>query len=158
MWNLNSDNDGIPDYPQGCDSGWDNSTLFDIGYFIEAPDLHAFHILQMDVLSRISEKLGNKENADYWSNEAADLKIRLYDHSWCDGRFSAPVSGSHAKDENPTSLLSPMPIVLGDKLEKEKLDALVEILEKDFITDRGLATESPESELYKSDVYWRGPI
>jgi hypothetical protein len=54
-------NDGIPDYPQGCNSGWDNSTLFDIG---------------------------NRENANYWSND----------------RFVAPLSGSHVKIKNLTSL------------------------------------------------------
>lgn len=161
MWWMNyrdSDNDGVPEYPQGCDSGWDNSTLFDVGYFLESPDLPAFLILQMNVLSRISNKLDNKENASYWSNEALDLTKRLYEHSWSNDRFMAPLSGSHVKNENPTSLLSLMPIVLGDKLEKDKLEKLVKILKKDFITDRGLATESPKSDLYISDGYWRGPI
>jgi glycogen debranching enzyme len=48
---------------------------------------------------------------------------------------------------------------LGDRLEpaiaKKLLSRLVEM---QFITDWGPATECPSSEFYKSDGYWRGPI
>ena len=95
-----SDGDGIPEYPQGCDSGWDNSTLFDDGFFLESPDLSAFLVLQMHTCARIAERLGRTEDADKWRRAARELLERLYDHSWVGGRFVARRSGSHAYDEH----------------------------------------------------------
>ena len=153
-----SDGDGIPDYPQGCDSGWDNSTLFDIGYFLESPDLPAFLILQMNTLARISAALGDAENEKRWLSEAEALMERFIAHSWTGQRFAAKLSGSHEYDASPTSLLSLMPLVLGDLLPKDIFGALAAALERDFLTENGPATEMPSSPKYNPDGYWRGPI
>lgn len=153
-----SDLDGIPDYPMGCDSGWDNSTLFDLAYFVETPDLPAFLVFQMNTLARISRKLNDEETAKYWDTEAKAMLDRLIEHSWNGNRFVAKVSISHEHEENPTSLLSLMPLVLGDMLPKDISDKLVAVLEKDFLTENGLATEMPSSKHYNPDGYWRGPI
>ncbi|MCR5264593.1 MAG: hypothetical protein K6D94_12000 [Clostridiales bacterium] len=153
-----SDGDGIPDYPQGCDSGWDNSTLFDIGYYLESPDLPAFLVLQLKTLARIAAAVGDSENEERWLEESDALLKRLITHSWTGGRFAAKLSGSHEYDESPTSLLSLMPLVLGDLLPKDMQESLVGILEKDFLTENGPATEMPSSPKYRPDGYWRGPI
>ncbi len=159
-WMLcsDTDHDGIPDYPDGCDSGWDNSTLFDIGHYLESPDLPAFLILQMKALAEIAQKLGNTEKERHWNAEAEALTSRLMAHSLVGGRFVAKRSGTHEYQESPTSLLSLMPLVLGDMLSPELQKHLSEILERDFLTDHGLATEMPRGEKYQSDGYWRGPI
>ncbi len=151
-----SDHDGIPDYPQGCDCGWDNSTIFDNGYYVEAPDLCAFLVLQMKCLAKIAGKIGKDDSV--WNKKADELLKKLYDHSWCEGRFVAKASGSHRFDPNPTGMLVLMPIILGEHLDKEKLERLVEILQNDFLTEHGVATESYKSSLYIDDGYWRGPI
>ena len=41
---------------------------------------------------------------------------------------------------------------------KEIRDKLVCVLERDFLTENGFATEMPASAQYRSDGYWRGPI
>lgn len=152
------DRDGIPDYPHGNDSGWDNSTLFDEGYFIESPDLPAFLILQMGCLARIAAKLGRPAAEKEWKEKAEDLKRKWYAHSWNGRRFAAKQSVSHQSSENPSSLLSLMPIVLGKELDADKMEKLADILEKDFLTPNGPATEALNSPDYQSDGYWRGPI
>ncbi|MBO4392107.1 MAG: hypothetical protein J5816_02255 [Clostridia bacterium] len=160
-WWLNysdTDNDGIPDYPQGCDSGWDNSTLFDMGFYVETPDLPSYLIMQMNTLARISRKLGNEEKAAEWDKKAKELLDRFIAHSWNGERFVPKLSITHEQQENPTSLLSLMPLVLGDLLPKDIFDKLVKVLKRDFITDVGLATEMPASPDYDPDGYWRGPI
>lgn len=160
-WWMNysdTDHDGIPDYPQGCDSGWDNGTLFDIGNFVETPDLPAFLILQMRTLAGISAKLGNPENEQYWIGESEALMKRFIAHSWNGEKFISKLSNSHVYDENPTCLLAYMPIVLGDLLPKEITDKLAYALENSFLTENGLATEMPSSPKYDPDGYWRGPI
>lgn len=161
-----TDHDGIPEYPQGCDSGWDNATLFDIGFFVETPDLAAFLILQMRTLARIGEALMNRgaaeadweEKARYWKTESDHMLQNLYEHSWDGKRFIARISGTHEYESQPTSLLAVMPLVLGDILEEEKREKLVKILQENFLTEYGLATEMPEGKKYEADGYWRGPI
>ncbi|MBE6711070.1 MAG: hypothetical protein E7579_08125 [Ruminococcaceae bacterium] len=158
MDHSDTDGDGIPDYPQGCDSGWDNSTLFDIGYFLESPDLPAFLILQMRTLARISAKLGNAENEAYWIAQSDALMTRFLEHSWNGERFVAKLSHTHECEDHPTSLLSLMPLVLGDLLPADIREPLTAILERDYLTENGPATEMPAGEKYDSDGYWRGPI
>ncbi len=153
-----TDHDGIPDYPQGCDSGWDNSTLFDLGFFLETPDLPAFLILQMRTLARISGQLGNAERERYWLKQASALTARFLEHSWDGEGFVAKLSGTHEYDAHPTSLLSLMPLVLGDLLPEEIFGKLADRLESDFLTENGPATEMPVSEKYNPDGYWCGPI
>jgi len=153
-----SDGDDIPEYPQGCDSGWDNSTLFDIGFFLESPDLSAYLVLQMKTLARVAQKIDYTEKAHRWEEQAQKLLERLYEHSWVKDRFVAKLSRTHKYEEKPTSLQAIMPIVLGDLLDKDKFDRLVEILMTDFLTENGPATEALNSPLYESDGYWRGPI
>ena len=83
---------------------------------------------------------------------------RLIEHSWNGERFVGKISISHEHEENPTSLLSMMPLVLGDMLPKEISDKLVAVLERDFLRENVLATEMPTSQHYNPDGYWRGPI
>lgn len=166
-WWMNEndcDHNGIPEYPQGCDSGWDNSTVFDTSYYVESPDLPAYLILQMKTLSDIAGKLKKGKNdiwserQNYWENKSEKLKSRFYEDLWNGERFRIRFANSKETIENPTSLISMMPIVLGEHLDSEKKEKLIHILKRDFLTENGLATEMPTSTLYESDGYWRGPI
>ena len=149
---------GIPEYPMGCDSGWDNSTLFDEAFFVETPDLPAFLVLQMDTLARIAEALGRPAAALKWRRKATALWSRFMRSSWNGRNFVVRMADSPAVIEEPTSLLALMPLVLGDRLEPAVFAALVARLEADFLTEHGPATEALRSPKYKSDGYWRGPI
>ena len=153
-----SDRDGVSEYPQGCDSGCDNSTLFDGAFFVESPDLPSYLFLQMKTLARIAKELGIDERSEYWDRRATALLRTLLDHSWRDGRFIAPVTLTHEFDPHPTSLLPLLPIVLGSHLDLDRFDTLVGILESDFLTEYGPATEATRSRFYEDDGYWRGPI
>lgn len=165
MQYSDTDHDGIPEYPQGCDC-WDNGTLFDTGFFVETPDLPAFLVLQMRTLARIGETLRSRgasdadweENARFWQEGSEHLLKRFYEHSWDGERFIARMSGSHEYEAQPTSLLALMPLVLGDILDEKKREKLVKILKEDFLTEHGLATEMPAGKKYEADGYWRGPI
>ena len=48
----------LPYYQHGNDSGWDNSTTFDLDRVIESPDLAGFLALQLEVLADLSDELG----------------------------------------------------------------------------------------------------
>ncbi len=153
------DQDGIPQYNHGNDSGWDNSTVFNNGVPIEAPDLSAFLIIQMDVLAELAGRLGKTAEKKSWKERADRLLGLLQAHSWRGDRFVAPHSGDHRVDASQSMLLY-MPLVLGNRLPQDVLKPLLAgfIRKGVFLTRHGVATEALQSPLYEEDGYWRGPV
>jgi glycogen debranching enzyme len=151
------DNDGLPQYNHGNDSGWDNATAFAQGMPVEGPDLAAYLIVQMDMLAEIAAKLGKRTQAAEWKNRADDLLATLLDHSWRDNKFVATRSGSHEIFPTADCLLNFLPLVLGRRLPKNIRTKLVTGVRR-FLTPHGLATEHSQSKHYIPDGYWRGPI
>ena len=152
------DGDGIPAYPQGCDSGWDNGSVFDNGYFVASPDLSAFLVLQMNTLARIADTLNESQKAVDWRRRSEELLGRMYETNWKNDRFVAVMSHSHEYQPEPGCLLVNMPVVLGELLDKDKMAKTAKRIEERFLTEYGLATEAPDSPRYEADGYWRGPI
>lgn len=152
------DEDGLCEYTHGNDSGWDNSTAFQMLPPVTTPDLAAFLILQMDELSEVAVILGKKEEAEDWKNKSETMRERLFTKLFKNGRPCSiqTVTGEEIESK---SLLLYLPIVLGKKLPENVREYLLSKLESDeFCTEYGLATESPSSSQYESDGYWRGPI
>ena len=153
------DGDGVPNYTEdGCDSGMDNATVFDVKARLETPDLSAYLVLQMKTLAVLDRKLGREDDAKAWEARAEKLLLDLYDHCWKGDRFVCVTNGTHDYDPEPTALLPLMPIVLGELLDKDKFDKTVALLESKFMTAYGVASEDPKSKKYEVDSYWRGPI
>lgn len=154
------DGDGVPQYNHGNDSGWDNATAFAAGMPVEAPDLSAYLILQMEMLAELCGELGREAQKRRWQQEAAALQQRLLEHSWREDRFVAPRSGTHEVATEGDCLLLFLPLLLGSRLPTNVRHALMEGVAREgrFLTAHGPATESPRSPLYLADGYWRGPI
>ncbi|MEN2742356.1 glycogen debranching protein [Microbacterium sp. X-17] len=144
----------LPYYQHGNDSGWDNSTTFDADRVIEAPDLAAFLILQLDVLAGLADRLG--EASAPWSEARDDLAHALHDELWTGDRFVARAVDS-GRPSSTSSLLNALPIVLGEQLPAEVAERLATRI-ADHLTEWGPATEPVDSPRYESDGYWRGPI
>jgi len=156
------DGDGVPQYNHGNDSGWDNCTAFDVGFPLEGPDLSAYLVLQLDALAVLARRLGKPGEAASWAGEADALLGRLMTHSWRGARFIAPRSGAHdaVPLEAGDSLLSFLPLVLGDRLPQEARGPLVAglLAPGRFVGEYGLATEALSSPRHEADGYWRGPV
>ena len=154
-----SDGDGLPEYNHGNDSGWDNSTVFAHGVPVEAPDLAAFLVYQMDVLADVAQLLGKAAEADRWRCRADDLLEKMLSAFWRGDHFVALRAHSHEEVESESLLLF-LPILLGQRLTEDVIRGLVAGLKEDgrFLTQYGLATERVDSPYYQSDGYWRGPI
>jgi putative isomerase len=155
--NFRDDNrNGIPQYNHGNDSGWDNATVFDQGLPVEAPDLSAFLIIQMDTLALVAQRIGRRTEAARWQARADELLQRLIAHLWNGEQFVSrrSVTGDVTGTD---SLINFLPLLLGQRLPAEIQAKLVAGLQR-FITDHGLATENPTSSEYDPDGYWRGPI
>ncbi|WP_033342003.1 amylo-alpha-1,6-glucosidase [Catenuloplanes japonicus] len=150
--------DGIPSYNHGNDSGWDNATVFATGVPVQSPDLLAFLALQMHTLARIADRLGRTAEAARW-RERASATVRIMSaHFWTGDRFTArhTVSGAPIVSD---SLITLMPLVLGELLPRPQFEACVRrLVDGGYVTAHGLATEPPHSPFYVSDGYWRGPV
>ncbi|NIM94036.1 MAG: hypothetical protein GTO18_10050 [Anaerolineales bacterium] len=153
------DGDGIPQYNHGNDSGWDNSTVFTVQPPIESPDLTTYIIIQMEVISKVAELLGKENEARGWKGRAQVLSHLFLSHSWKYDRFVALRSGDHTVIDSESLLLF-IPLLLGERLPARYQEKLIEGLTQEgrFITEFGLASESPKSPYYEPDGYWRGPI
>ena len=141
-------------YLHGNDSGWDNSTQFDEGVPLIAPDLNAFLIRQMEVLAGLAEEYGETEEASRLAALADELFGSLMERLWDGERFCGICNGEKIRSE---SLIPCMPIVLGKRLQVDVIQKLVSQIEE-HVTEWGPATEKPDSPKYTSDGYWRGPI
>jgi len=153
------DGDGIPQCNHGNDSGWDNSTIFAVRPPIEAPEISAYLVLQMEFLADAAEKIGRADEAPQWRTRAKELTARLLDHFWRGDHFVAVQSATHT-DVEAESLQLYLPLILGKRLPQDVREHLLNGLNRPnrFLTQHGLATESTTSPHYRSRGYWRGPI
>ncbi|MDQ4110772.1 MAG: glycogen debranching protein [Actinomycetota bacterium] len=144
----------LPYYQHGNDSGWDNSTTFDLDRVIESPDLAAFLAVQLDVLADLADELGHPSAG--WRKIGEELVTALVDQLWTGTEFVA-VGALSGRRSTGTSLLNLLPLVLGDRLPADIREAMADRL-GDHLTDYGPATEPVSSPHYQDDGYWRGPI
>jgi glycogen debranching enzyme len=156
---MDDDKNGIPQYNHGNDSGWDNSTYFDMGYSVESPDLCAFLALQMECLSNLAQRLGKTKESAAWKSRSDKLIKEMIAYFWDGKKFISKRTIDKSYKEENKSLMRFLPIVLGERLPLNIRKAMLEDLKSNGnITAYGLASESPSSTLYEEDGYWRGPI
>lgn len=153
------DNDGIPQYNHGNDSGWDNSTIFYKGVPVESPDLSSFLVIQMEVLSNLAHKIGKLKDAERWETRAKAMLTRMLDHFQQGNKLVAVLNGNH-EIINSKSLQQYLPIILGKRMPKHFLQTFINDLKEEnkFFTKFGILTESIDSKYYTPNGYWRGPI
>lgn len=151
---------GMPEYNHGYDSGWDNGTGFDMGFPLESPDLATFLILQMNELSVLAAQLDKPREAKAWKNKSGILLKKLLKDLWKGDKFIAKKIETGENNPKSQSLINYVPLLLGELLPQNIRAKLISDLKrKDYLlTPFGLASESPQSDLYEADGYWRGPI
>lgn len=153
------DGNGLCEYDHGNDSGWDNSTAFLGTLPVETPELAAYLSIQMEVLAEIAARLGRNGEAKAWREKAAATVARAVEELFdAEGRPAVRKVLSGEKSY-PLTMLTRLSLLLGDALPaKARERMLKEVASDTFLTEWGLATESPRSGYYKDDGYWRGPI
>ena len=148
----------IPWYSHGNDSGWDNSTAYDKQTVCVSPDLGALLVSQTDLLVRLASFLGLEE-AKQWKITRDETLHALLSELWDEKNgtflFKDAVSGETWTSD---TLLKYIPLASAHHLPPKIVKTLAARLEKEHLTEWGLATEAPDSKLYESDGYWRGPI
>jgi len=147
----------LPHYQHGNDSGWDNASMFDHDRVVEAPDLAAFLVVQLDVLAGLAAELAvDAAGTPDWAALRDELAGALVDQLWTGSTLVARSPGSR-RPSSSTSLLPHLALLAAEHLPTEVVDALVDGVDA-FLTPWGPATERPDSPQYEADGYWRGPI
>lgn len=153
-----SDSSHLPMYNHGNDSGWDNASIFHEGIPVEAPDLTAHLIRQIDILSDLASELELRDEAEQWREQADDLYRLLMERLYVKGSFVARYAPEDRVIGQQSSLILLMPLVIGYRLPRDLCDRLVQTLIEKFDAPYGLCTEAHGSSLYKENGYWLGPI
>ena len=154
----NPNGDGYPEYRDGDEAGWDNSTVFAHGGPVESPDLCAYLVLQMETLADVAMQLGKPQEAQAWRERSNRLLHNTITHFW-NGHAFVAYRAKDGKQIDSESLLLVMPIVLGHRLPPPIRAALVaDIKHRMAQSSYGLPSEPTDSPYYTRDGYWRGPI
>lgn len=155
-----ADGDGLPEYHHGNDSGWDNATIFDMGFPAASPDLAAYLVIQLDVLAELAARLGRPvAEAAAWRGRADATLAALLDRLYDGERFRAVRVPDGVANAQSRSVIPFIPMLLGDRLPAEVRRALIRgFRASGLLTEHGVATEAPGSPLHVEDGYWRGPI
>lgn len=151
---------GLPYYTHGNDSGWDNASIFHEGLPVIAPDLTAYLIQQLDLLSDWAELLDLETESKKWKEIADSLTDKLIKELYDSNKkqFIAKSMMTGREIEQYDSLILQLPIVISYRLPKVIKENLIENLMSRFESEFGLTTESSKSLLYQVDGYWLGPI
>lgn len=122
-----TDNDGVPQYNQGCEQSFDYSVMFAKGVPVECPDLIAYIVLLEEALSRLAARLGRMDESERWLNRSKTLLDTLIQEFWDGEKFIARLSSSHEIiefDEIDTYA----PIMLGKRLPDVVVDKVAQAL------------------------------
>jgi hypothetical protein len=145
------DGNGLCDYVHADESGWDDSSLFNMGMPVESPDIAAFLILLMEAASKLAGKLGKTEEAEKWMSESKtmlDLMIKTF---WNGEKFIARKAVSHEVIDTETIAVY-QPVILGKRLPGEIIDKIAARLDNEetflSLSEGGLHSESKKSPFY----------
>jgi hypothetical protein len=119
-----TDNDGVPQYNHGCESGHDFSLMFAKGVPVETPDIISYIALLAEGLGKLAERLELTAEAAEWNQKYDYLMNKLTTRFWNGERFHARLSGSHEVVEFD-ELEAYLPLMLGERLPPEIVERCV---------------------------------
>lgn len=156
LTHARKDDQSLPAYFHGNDSGWDNATFFAEGGPVITPDLPTFLILACDCLAALHT---DQEQSLFWQKQGDALWGLLHEQLWDGVCFGTRLMSDPARLRQDQSLIGFMPLLLGPRLPRDMVRALINRLETGgWLTAWGPSSESPNSPFYEADGYWRGPI
>ncbi len=161
--NRDDDADGLAEYYDAIESGWDNSPRWDDRSLkLEATDLNSFLVVQMKALARMARELGSKRDAREWERKSAELAEKIVAVMYCpqDGIFYDVVYDTHGfhKVLTPACFL---PLWAGVPIERSKADRMIEdylLNPEHFNGPVPLPVVAASERTYAPSDYWRGPV
>ncbi|MCL2069174.1 MAG: hypothetical protein FWH00_04665 [Oscillospiraceae bacterium] len=138
---------GIPKYYHPDESGWDDATVFKKGVPLISCDLLAWLVLASEACAALAKKAGMPDgDATRWEDESKRLLNLLIKELWNGKRFVCRVAetGEVVEEDSAVAL---QPIILGNRLPADIVDAIAEQLEdgNGFLTRGGVVSEKLDS-------------
>ena len=151
------DHDGLPQYDNGDEIGFDDCSPFQFHTTLVTPDLSAYLVLLYDCLAKLADILGKPAERDGWAAKADALTKLLIEKLWNGERFVAITNHSHEVVATD-SVVYYLPLVLGKRLPREIIDKLCAdlLVEGEFLTPFGLGVEKLESDFFRLSGMSRG--
>lgn len=151
------DANGLCEYHHPYSSGLDDSPLWDAGMPVESPDLNTYLYLQQETLSKIANVLGEKKDAEMWSQRANALLKQMIRQRWDAkaGLFWATRNGERINVVTPFNLY---PLITG-RMPPDIAARLVEHLtdERKFWPRYPIPTVALDDPQHDPLQMWRGP-
>lgn len=122
-----TDNDGVPQYNHGCESGNDFTDLMAKGVPTEAPDLISYLALLAEGLGKLASRMGMESEAAKWQGESERLINVLVNEFWNGKKFIARLSTTHEIIESD-ELEVYTPMMLGARLPEHIVKAMAKDL------------------------------
>ena len=150
------DHDGLPQYDNGDEIGFDDCSPFEHYTTLETPDLSAYLVLICDALRALADALG-KPDGNEWTARGDELTRRMIDRMWNGERFVALTNEAH-ETVATDSVVFYLPLVLGKRLPQEIIDKMTAdlLIEGDYLTPFGLCVEKLESDFFRLSGMSRG--
>ena len=151
------DHDGLPQYDDGDEIGFDDCSPFQFHTTLVTPDLAAYLVLLYDGLAAMAEALGMPEAAKDWTGRGDALTQLMLDKLWNGERFVAITNHSHEVVATD-SVIYYLPLVLGKRLPQAVIDRMTAdlLVEGDYLTPFGLCVEKLESDFFRLSGMSRG--
>jgi putative isomerase len=145
------DQDGLPAFEHGDETGFDDSTLFRDHMQVASPDLSAYLVLLFEAVGDLAGLLGKPEEvAASWYRKSNDLLDRMIDKMWDGERFVGLVPYTHERLVSD-SFIHYLPIVLGNRLPQHIVNKIADDLsvEGEYLSPYGIATERINSDYFQ---------
>ncbi len=151
------DNDGLPQFDDGDESGYDDASPFVDYADIEGADIAAYVASSFDALGDVAEILGRDDEAKEWHERADELIRKMIETFWNGEKFIALKNHTHEVIDSEC-ITDYMPIILGKKLPQEIIDKMTAdlLVEGAFLSNVGLATEKITSDQFRQAGFSRG--
>jgi len=141
------DKDGVVEYQNIIETGWEDSASFRVGFPNASPDLNALIALCMEALAKFGRYIGKDEAiCAEWESKSKALIAKIPEKFWDGKKWFAFNADNGAKSDSDTIALY-ITLMLGERLPKEIIDKSIENIfrEGGFDTPFGLASEALDS-------------
>jgi neutral trehalase len=156
------DGDGLLEWFERLESGWDNSPRWDPEFGkLETCDLNSYVLMQMKIMAKMADELGRPDEARDWRSKADALGKRMVEKLYFpeENIFRDIRYDTH----EPADILTPasfLPLWAGAPLDREKAKAMIRdylLNPRYFYGEIPFPTVAYCDPKYDSAAFWRGP-
>jgi glycogen debranching enzyme len=145
------DRDGIVEYQNIVETGWEDAPYFNVGFPCACPGLNASLALQMEAVAKLGREIGRpEEEYKLWMDRSNELIKKIVEKFWDGERWFAFNAETGKKSDSRTISLYTA-LFLGKRLPQEIIDKSIAFMygPDGFNTPYGLASEGLTSKYFK---------